>query len=1232
VRDPAHFPQVQRHMSESSNPFVGSAAQVEQIVQSFEQAWEQGESPSIDDYLYATGTDVRSLLIELVHVDLECRLKGGEAARVENYLKRYPDLAQDVDVVLQLIEAEFTLRRRQEPGLSLQEFSDRFPEHGEHLSKLETGEAGSPTTVPPDACSDGADPHRTQDYVPSKKADAHGHGAHVPGYEILGTLGRGGMGVVYKARQIKLNRTVALKMILGGAHAGHDMLERFRREAEAVARMQHPNIVQIYEVGEAEGRPFFSLEFVDGGSLDKQIASTPLTAQKAAALVETLARAMQVAHERGIVHRDLKPANVLLTADGTPKITDFGLAKQLEEESGQTRSGAVMGTPSFMAPEQASGANDTVGPLADVYALGAVLYDLLTGRPPFKGATVLDTLDQVRNQEPVPPSRLQPKVPRDLETICLKCLHKDAARRYATASELAEDLRRFLAGEPIKARPVGLWTRGIKYARRKPFVVMTWGATAAALLFLVLGTGYVLVRRNQDLAADLKHYQVVDQNRVDATPRLAAGDQAALRRDMPAVEAAAKEVLARVGTEPALEDLRVRAASLEAVPPFIDHCNSVLRHQVVEIEGNREESLQATRIGAAAVVAFFGLGDDGPRAADAPAAHLSDAVRAKLKEDCYQVLLAWSDAELQSGKTADRKAHATEALRILDRAKALGMVTRSYHTRRAALLKVLDDAKGAEHEQKLADSIRPTLAVDFFILGLEAGARGDREAQTELLRDALDRDPDQLWANYLLAANHIQANNPALAVGLLDRCVRLQPKFVWPYILRGFAHGHDLLHNYDLAFADFARAEAANPDSLARYAILINRGVIRERYVVRAHQGKLQDAFADFTRAAELLPDQSAAYTNLAEVSILLDAQEQLSKSLVHVGPYQTYASLAEVHLPRPWSDRALEQFGKAIALQQRAALYRSRARLYLMRGDYAAALADLNEAIRREPRASRDLVDDHLERGKILYRQGKYADALQSFDVALTIKPTYQLVEQARKAEAAIHQLRAEALLELNRFDEALRSLNEVHGAAATSTTYRARGLAHAKLADYTRAIEDYTKALELERAEGKLSDPLTLAYRGWAYLINDAPKLALRDFDEALKQRDCDRVDCHNGRGYSRVLLGQWKEAVADAEAALNDKPTLARHWYNAARIYAQAAAKVDPDPLKSDARTQDQRRQFEDRALRLLRLACEKSPPEQRAAFWKEYVQADPALRAVKRNPVYVQLAAEYGRGYR
>jgi WD40 repeat protein len=410
-------------------------------------------------------------LVEALREDQARRWRAGQRLLVEAYLGAFPQLAASAEDALVLIWGEALLRRERGEDPQPSEYRGRFPQHADALEAQFAlqGHLDGPPDAPTLAPQPPAGPLRPQ----------------VPGYEVLGELGRGGMGVVYRARQVVLNRLVALKMILAGSHAGAEAVDRFRAEAEAVARLQHPNIVQIFEVGEQAGLPYFALEFVDGGSLAEKLDGTPLPPRPAARLVETLARAMHAAHAAGIAHRDLKPANVLLTADGTPKITDFGLAKKLDGGAGQTASGAIVGTPSYMAPEQAAGQGKTVGPAADVYALGAILYELLTGRPPFKAATPLDTVLQVVSDEPVPPRRLQPKVPRDLETICLKCLEKEPRRRYPTALDLADDLRRFQDGKPITSRPVRTWERLGKWAKRRPAAAALLGVTGVAVLALV---------------------------------------------------------------------------------------------------------------------------------------------------------------------------------------------------------------------------------------------------------------------------------------------------------------------------------------------------------------------------------------------------------------------------------------------------------------------------------------------------------------------------------------------------------------------------------------------------------------------------------------------------------------------------------------------------------------------------------------------------------------------------
>jgi serine/threonine protein kinase len=303
----------------------------------------------------------------------------------------------------------------------------------------------------------------------------------IPGYELIRVIDQGGMGVIYEARQIKLGRTVAIKMI-SGVRLRPKLVARFRTEAEAAARLQHPNFVQIFDVGEVNGRPYFSMEYVDGGSLADLLTQQSVSPSRAAELIETLAEAIHAAHVRGVVHRDLKPSNVMLTRDATPKIADFGLAKRLDNDSDHTHTGEILGTPSYMAPEQAEGRKDEIGPATDVYALGAILYELLAGKPPFLGASPVDSLRLVLTQELTAPTQLVPSLPRDLEAICMKCLEKSPGQRYTTGQALAEDLRRFQNGQPVTARRIRWGQRAWKWVRRHSQGV----ALGAALLILLL--------------------------------------------------------------------------------------------------------------------------------------------------------------------------------------------------------------------------------------------------------------------------------------------------------------------------------------------------------------------------------------------------------------------------------------------------------------------------------------------------------------------------------------------------------------------------------------------------------------------------------------------------------------------------------------------------------------------------------------------------------------------------
>jgi serine/threonine protein kinase len=456
--------------------------------------------------------------------DQRQRWQRGERGLVEAYLREWPVLLGDTESQLDLIYNEMLLREDGGEVPGLEEYVRRFP----HL------EAALALQLEVDQ---GLRGDLMGDTVPaSPTAGPETQRPGPPGYVLLEEIGRGGMGVVYKARQVSLGRPVALKMLRNAPLAGADDLARFRHEGELAARLQHPNIVSVFETGVHEGVPFLALEYVEGGNLAQHLGGAPQLPAVAAQLLAVLARAVDHAHQHGIVHRDLKPANVLLSREGSakpqaeegqrptaaacglapPKITDFGLAKWLSGEAPLTRTGDVLGTPGYMAPEQATARGKDVGPHTDVYALGAILYECLTGRPPFCGATPMETLLHAHTREPVPPSQLRSGVPRDLETICLKCLRKEPARRYASAAELAEDLDRFQAGRPILARPVGPWERARKWARRRPAAAALMAVSAAALLALLLGGWWSSLALSRAARREAEQRRQAEENFRDA--------------------------------------------------------------------------------------------------------------------------------------------------------------------------------------------------------------------------------------------------------------------------------------------------------------------------------------------------------------------------------------------------------------------------------------------------------------------------------------------------------------------------------------------------------------------------------------------------------------------------------------------------------------------------------------------------------------------------------------------
>lgn len=328
-------------------------------------------------------------------------------------------------------------------------------------------------------------------------------------YELIEEIAHGGMGVVFKARQRSLDRTVAVKMLLFGGFAERAAFQRFKAEAQNAARLLHPNIVAIHEIGEQDGQPFYSMDYVRGRNLAE--VDRPLDARRAAGYLRDIARAVQYAHDQGLLHRDLKPANILIDENDRPRITDFGLARRIEDDTHLTLTGQVLGSPNFMPPEQARGGQSALGPASDIYSLGAVLYYLLTGRPPFAADTFEITLARVLNEEPLSARQLNPSVPRDLETICLRCLEKEPHRRFTSAHALAEELDRFLRGEPLESRPIGWMGRAWRWSRRKPALAAMAGALALALIGagIIAGAGAVRIAQERETARIEAYYAAI---------------------------------------------------------------------------------------------------------------------------------------------------------------------------------------------------------------------------------------------------------------------------------------------------------------------------------------------------------------------------------------------------------------------------------------------------------------------------------------------------------------------------------------------------------------------------------------------------------------------------------------------------------------------------------------------------------------------------------------------------
>jgi serine/threonine-protein kinase len=1093
-----------------------------------ERLWERGEQPDPFAFLEAAGPCPPLAAAAVLAVDQWRRWHAGQRVWAEEYLRRCPAVAAHPGAALEVVYGEFLIRRELGETPQPTEYYDRFPHLAAGLrEQFALGQA----------LDTGGPPERTQDLPaslthPAGRRPAAGPAPEVPGYEIWGEIGRGGMGVVYLARQTGLGRVVALKMLLAGAQAGGEALARFRAEAAAVARLRHPHIVQVYEVGAVNGQPFVSLEFVEGGSLAQRLDGTPWPARPAARLLELLARAIGHAHGQGIVHRDLKPANILLQrkseapnpkseqetgavadfgfrisdlefriSDFDPKIADFGLAKRLGGPD-QTQSGAVLGTPSYMAPEQAQGKSRDIGPPADIFALGAILYELGTGRPPFRAETAVDTLFQVVTHDPVPPARLNPKLPADLETICLKCLQKEPAKRFASAEDLAEDLRRFLAGEPIRARPVGGLERVVKWARRRP---ATAALTACGLLAGVLAAagGLWLERQAAERREDAARREAGLRRGVEAGLDKATD----LRQQARWAEARAvlEQVQARVGPEgPA--DLRDRLDKARAELRLVDRLDAARLRAATWVRDGFDTAT-ADRAYAAAF-RQAGLGRPGDEVAAVAAGVRGSAVRPQL----VAALDDWAHV------TADA-ARRRWLLAVARRADPDPWADR-FRTAAA-----WDDAGVLKRLAREAPVGRLSPQLLAALANVLTWRGGDA---VPLLRAAAERYPDDFWISFHLgnalhsakrweeavgfyraaralrptaAAVHNNLGNPLQELGRLDdattayrRALRLDPNL--SYARNNLAKTLLARGRAGEALALYRESLRRDPrDALARFGL---------GNVFRA-QGRLPDAVAAYREALALRPRDAEALTNLG-------------LALAKQGRWK----LAE------------ECYRRALAINAKLApAHTNLAALLRQRGRVEEAIAESCRAVALVP----DSAKIHCNLGAALTTARRWDEAVAALQQAVAVDPKL----------AVAHSNLSEALREQGRPEEAVAAGQRAVALDPKNVPAHANlGLALVGAGRPREAVTVLRRAVVLDPRDAGAHNDLGLALRA-----GGRPDEAVAEYRKAIAL-DPKLAKAHNNLGNALFVQGRSEEALAEYRRAAAAEPSYPVAHYSLGLVF--------------------------------------------------------------------------------
>ena len=1079
------------------------AERIDDSCKTFEREWQRGDRPRIEDYAGSWSESERATLVrELLLIELQYRRTVGEHPTPSDYADRFSD--EIVESVFERLDSEIETVQLRTIAASRTTHTD-VRTAAEHGALNATGDS-------------------------------------IGDYELLEEIARGGMGVVYKARQISLNRIVALKMIKAGELAGGEEVQRFISEAESAAKLDHPNIVPIFEVGEVEGRHFFSMGLVEGVSLNDRLKDGPLPPREAAELILTIAAAVQYAHEKGIVHRDLKPANVLIDSDGKPRITDFGLAKNISADSGLTATGQVVGTPSYMPPEQASGNTVAIGPSSDVYSLGAMLYSLIVGRPPFQAANVLETLKQVCGQEPVSPRTLNPTVDKDLETICLKCLEKDAGRRYASAEELAADIERYLQNRPILARPVGRPARAWRWCQRNPL-----GAAVVVLLifFAVAGPSVALYQIEMNRRLDDALSGETEQRQKAETKEKEARESErkmgiALKNERAALlekDKALQETLAAIDRYVQT----VKNARLLKEPRFKDLLKLLLKdalaHYQRYVEAHRNDEGEKSRIRLAGSLHEIGYISSNKGSIDVAIRAFQDArkIRRELAENHPDVPQRW----LELAETHVALSHLYRSTD--ERPKALG-----------AAREAMNIGERLIRTHPNVHKYRRTLAATCRITAVLHHGNGDRTDAVTAYRQALKH------LDYLTRAQPANDEDIAEAadnhnsLALLYQEIGELPKALTAYrkaqaILENLTgkdssnqtHWSRLAFIYNhLGILNRTTRQYKKSLGLYKQAIQIRARLTRENPTVTRYQN---DLAASRNNLGNLYRDMSRPAEALAAFQSALKIWQTLSRENPKVLEFQSYLGGCYDNLGNLYSDSDKKKAGDAYrqALKIRKELVRKKPTVPVYRRDLATSysnyglLCDNNgqrQLAMDQYRLSQELWQKltrqfpnvvqfrirkaycHHNLGTLYKSDGKPRKALLEFDQAIKLAPRFWLS----------HYHRGKTLREMQRHEMAKQAFDHVIQIQPRQIwAYYYRGLTLEDLGDFARARRDFEYACRRSPANPTFLNEL-------AWLLATCPVETVRDGKRAvqLATKACEQTKWKNG-GYCDTLAAAYAES---------------------------------------------------------------------------------------------------------